>query len=68
MPLPSNTVAPSRVTGCAIKGNISHSGERIYHMPGMQDYDKGRIAERNGERWFCAEDEALATGWRKVRR
>lgn len=32
---------------------------------------KGNISrndERNGERWFCTEDEARAAGWRKARR
>ena len=26
--------------GCVIKGNISSSGERIYHVPGQRYYDK----------------------------
>ncbi len=67
MLLPSNSDAPSPVTGCTIKGNISRNGERIYHLRGMQDYDKVRIVDRNGERWFCTEDEARAAGWRRAR-
>jgi endonuclease YncB( thermonuclease family) len=66
--LPSNSAAANPITGCTIKGNISRSGERIYHLPGMRDYDKVRISERNGERWFCTEDEARAAGWRKAYR
>ena len=53
---------------CVIKGNISQSGERIYHMPFHQHYDRTRINESAGERWFCSEDEALAAGWRRALR
>jgi micrococcal nuclease len=48
-----------------IKGNISSSGERIYHVPGQQFYDQTQIDEASGERWFCTEHEALDAGWRK---
>jgi endonuclease YncB( thermonuclease family) len=51
--------------GCAIKGNISANG-RIYHMPWSAWYARVRINERDGERWFCSEAEALAAGWRPV--
>ena len=51
--------------GCAIKGNISSSGERIYHVPGQRYYDKTQIDASKGERWFCTEQEAVAGGWRK---
>ena len=51
--------------GCAIKGNINRDGERIYHTPwGSQWYERTKITESNGERWFCDEAEALAAGWR----
>jgi hypothetical protein len=45
--------------GCVIKGNISSSGERIYHVPGQRYYDKTRINWSKGERWFCTEQEAV---------
>jgi endonuclease YncB( thermonuclease family) len=51
--------------GCAIKGNVSANGH-IYHMPWSPWYDKVKINERKGERWFCSEAEALAAGWRPV--
>ena len=54
--------------GCAIKGNINSQGERIYHVPGGQYYDKTTIDPANGERWFCSEGEAQANGWRKSKR
>jgi micrococcal nuclease len=51
--------------GCLIKGNISSSGEKIYHVPGQRYYDKTVIDESKGERLFCTEDEAQKAGWRK---
>jgi micrococcal nuclease len=51
-----------------IKGNISSSGEKIYHVPGGAFYDQTTIDESAGERWFCTEAEAQAAGWRKSSR
>ncbi len=49
-----------------IKGNISQStGEKIYHVPGGDFYDKTVIDEAAGERWFCTEQEAIEAGWRR---
>lgn len=53
---------------CLIKGNISSSGEKIYHVPGQYYYDKTRIDTSRGERWFCTEEEAQTTGWRKSKK
>jgi len=50
--------------GCPIKGNISSNGDRIYHAPWSRSYNKTRINEAKGERWFCDEAEAIAAGWR----
>jgi len=52
---------------CLIKGNISSSGEKIYHMPGQRYYNQTAITESKGERWFCSEEEAQKAGWRKSR-
>lgn len=49
---------------CGIKGNISASGVRIYHVPGQQHYARTRIDPTKGERWFCSQSEAQAAGWR----
>lgn len=62
-----NAPQPSR-QGCAIKGNISSKGTRIYHMPGQEHYDRTRISSSKGERWFCSEAEAQQAGWRRARR
>jgi endonuclease YncB( thermonuclease family) len=55
-------------SGCRIKGNISKRGERIYHLPGQAFYDKTRIHAGKGERWFCSEAQAKASGWRRAKR
>jgi len=52
---------------CDIKGNISTSGERIYHLPTDRYYDATGIAQSRGERWFCSESEAIAAGWRRAK-
>lgn len=61
------TPAAVAAGGCAIKGNISAKGDKIYHMPGTRDYDRTRIKESDGERMFCNEAEAKAAGWRAPR-
>ncbi|MCP1844418.1 hypothetical protein ACVIHI_002661 [Bradyrhizobium sp. USDA 4524] len=55
------------VVGCGIKGNISVSGERIYHTIGQTYYWHTRIDPFHGERWFCSEEAARIAGWRKAR-
>lgn len=55
-------------TACNIKGNISASGQRIYHLPGGDFYRETVINVGKGERWFCSEAEAQAAGWRRSRR
>ncbi|RPE72054.1 endonuclease YncB(thermonuclease family) [Pacificibacter maritimus] len=52
--------------GCTIKGNISKSG-RLYHLPGSRWYEKTQINTKNGEHWFCSEEQALRAGWRAAK-
>ena len=59
---PTSTSNPA----CAIKGNISASGEKIYHLQGCGSYLKTMIDEGRGERWFCSEAEAQSAGWRRA--
>ena len=49
---------------CAIKGNVSVSGTRIYHVPGSRTYPEVLIDARKGERWFCSPEDAEKEGWR----
>lgn len=57
------TTLPS--SDCNIKGNISSSSEKIYHLPGQKYYNQTVISESKGELWFCSEEEAKKAGWRK---
>ncbi|MGB3491838.1 MAG: cold shock domain-containing protein [Elainellaceae cyanobacterium] len=60
-PSPIKTVTQPE---CRVKGNISiNSGNKIYHVPGMEDYASTVIDPGKGERWFCSESEAIAAGW-----
>jgi micrococcal nuclease len=54
-------------TNCAIKGNISPSGERIYNVSSLKYYQATIINRWKGERWFCSEADARRAGWRKAR-
>lgn len=60
------SAAQSSSGSCLIKGNISTSGEKIYHLPGCSSYAKTEINESRGEKWFCTESEAQSAGWRKA--
>jgi len=64
-------VTPEAQAGCPqplIKGNVSSSGEKIYHVPGGAFYEDTQIDEAKGERWFCMEEDAVAAGWRRSSR
>ncbi|MGC1502817.1 MAG: thermonuclease family protein [Sulfitobacter sp.] len=50
---------------CRIKGNINGKGLRIFHVPGQKYYERTGIRPVQGERWFCSEAQARASGWRK---
>jgi hypothetical protein len=53
--------------GCNIKGNISWNNKnKLYHLPGMKDYKITKISPEKGERWFCTESDAIASGWQKA--
>lgn len=54
---------------CLIKGNVSiNTGRKLYHLPGMEDYESTVINPEYGERWFCTETEAIQAGWVKATR
>ena len=60
-PDPTSTPDPN----CNIKGNISSTGGKIYHMHGQRFYNQTIIDPLKGERWFCTEQDAQRAGWRK---
>ncbi len=49
--------------GCAVKGDISEGGGRVYYLPNQPAFARVRIETDKGERWFCSADEAEAAGW-----
>ena len=55
----SNTSPSVNSGSCNIKGNISSSGEKIYHMPDGAYYDRTKE-----EQMFCSTSEAEAAGFR----
>lgn len=65
VPPPTTQRTEERTEDCVIKGNISSSGEKIYHVPGQRYYNQTKINIGAGERWFCTEKEAIDAGWRK---
>lgn len=64
-----SVIASNAQPDCVIKGNISHNtGKKLYHLPGMEDYENTVIDTSRGERWFCTEAEAIDNGWVKAPR
>lgn len=60
---------PTPVPPCgAVKGNISSSGEKIYHVEGGAYYDQVKIDESAGEAFFCDTISAEAAGFRPALR
>lgn len=48
--------------GCPIKGRVSSRG-KFYVLPWSSGYERVRVRESLGGRWFCSEDEAKSAGW-----
>ena len=65
--LASNEVT-ALAAGCTVKGSLSVVGERLYRVPGQDFYEQASVSWLKGERWFCSEDAARASGWRKASR
>ena len=62
-------IASGAKPGCVVKGNISVStGRKLYHLPGMRNYEATVIDLAKGERWYCSETETQANGWVKASR
>lgn len=64
----NNPLSPESSGDCNIKGNISSSGEKIYHMPGQQFYERTKIEPSKGEQYFCTREEAEKAGFRPSQR
>lgn len=64
---PPAATPPTPAGSCRIKGNISSSGEKIFHSPGQAHYERTKISPDKGERWFCSAAEAIDAGWRAAK-
>jgi hypothetical protein len=52
-----------------IKGNVDErNGELAYHVPGGLFYESTSVDEAQGDRWFCLEMEAVASGFKRSKR
>ncbi|MFH1456948.1 MAG: hypothetical protein ABIF17_02415, partial [Patescibacteria group bacterium] len=59
-----DTAPPSK--DCIIKGNVSRKGYgNVYMLPGCPNYISVKIDPRKGDKYFCIEQEALDSGFRK---
>lgn len=56
----------SSLANCTIKGNISATKEKIYHVIGCPNYNQTIIESSKGEMMFCSEADARSAGWRKA--
>lgn len=70
-PLPASTPSlvptPSPAPMCLnVKGNIDAQGRKLYHLPGMRNYNQVKIDVSKGERVFCTEQDAINAGWVKA--
>lgn len=52
---------------CVVKGNIDlASGNKVYHLPGCRYYEETILDLDRGEKFFCSEEEAKLSGFRKA--
>lgn len=65
-PVPLPTVTPDVNPCIDVKGNIASDGRKLYHLPGMRNYNQVVIDEAAGERIFCTEQDAIDAGWTKA--
>ena len=60
------TPAPTPTLACLnVKGNITLTGERVYHLPYQAFYTATIINPSRGEALFCTEQDAIKAGFRK---
>lgn len=53
-------------TECLIKGNVDTEGSKIYHLPDCTHYPEVIIDTAFGDQWFCTEQEAIQSGFKKA--
>jgi len=53
-------------SSCLIKGNVRRDLKtKVYHLPDCFNYEKIVVNEQQGDQWFCDEEKAAASGFRK---
>lgn len=61
-----SALCQTKKDNCLIKGNYREATQtRIYHTPDCYNYDKITIKAGTSDSWFCTEEEAKKTGFRK---
>lgn len=60
--------AKSSPGGCPIKGRDDNRRGKVYLVPWSVSYERFNVRERNGDRWFCSEEEAIEAGWKPFER
>jgi len=51
---------------CMVKGKVTKAGDRFYYGPLDEVYDQLSVDPKKGERFFCSDDQARASGWRRA--
>ena len=54
---------PASPNGCVFKARMDASDGRVLIAPWSPWYGRVQVDEKNGDRWFCSEAEAIAQGW-----
>ena len=67
MLLNPSAIANAPSPECTIKGDITRSGRRIYHMHNQKSYARIKM-DKGSRRWFCTSEEAETAGWRRALR
>jgi hypothetical protein len=49
--------------GCVVKGDVETDGTRFFYLPNDEGYGEVVVNIRNGDRWFCALNDAQGAGW-----
>lgn len=65
-PLPEYRIVPKDEGQGLLKGNVTESGSKTYHVPGGQWYDKVKVEASEGDQWFCSEEDAKKAGFKRA--
>lgn len=63
---PIPTITPQVVPCIEVKANIDAQGRKLYHLPGMRNYNQVVISPEKGEAVYCSEQDAIDAGFVKA--